>query len=147
MDAFRDILEKTMQAKGLTLEEAVLTRFCRHFDLLRQANAEFNLTAITEFSAAAEKHYLDSLFALDAMADMAMDSRFLDIGSGAGFPGLVLAIAQPDMKFTLLEATGKKCGFLERCVDELGLKNVVVQNLRAEDAAGERRRYAALSTV
>lgn len=116
----------------LGLSPAQLEMLERHWQLLLAANREFNLTAISDPEQAAEKHYADSLLARPAFAGR--PGRALDIGSGGGFPGLVLAVACPDWDFTLLEATGKKCAFLERCGRELGLSNVRVLNCRAEEA-------------
>ncbi len=108
-------------------------------------NAKFNLTAITDPADIQRLHFADSLTVIPAVdayvhligGDVAMLStvRVLDVGSGAGFPGLPLAIMRPRVAVTLLEATGKKAAFLRRVADDLGLDNVTVLNYRAEEAA------------
>jgi len=95
---------------------------------LSEWNRKFNLTAITEPTEMVDKHLLDSLAALPYLRG----NRIADIGSGAGFPGLPLAIASPAGRFTLVESTGKKAGFLRHAVEKLRLANVEVVQGRAE---------------
>lgn len=116
------------------LSEAQLGRLALHWQLLSAANRAFNLTAITDDVTAAEKHYYDSLLALPALGGAAAGAAVADIGSGGGFPGLVLAAACPQLRFTLIEATGKKCEFLVDCSQKMHLDNVKVINMRAEEA-------------
>jgi 16S rRNA (guanine527-N7)-methyltransferase len=97
-------------------------------DELESANAEFNLTAIRDRAGMLRKHVLDSL-SVQAFLD---GGRVADIGTGAGFPGLPLAIANPARRFVLIEATGKKARFVERAASHLELDNVQVVNARAE---------------
>ncbi len=95
-------------------------------------NEKFNLTAITNESDIDEKHFEDSLSLISVLPEDA--HTLIDIGSGAGFPGIPLGIALPKTKVTLLEATNKKCTFLEHIVSTLGLQNVEVVSARAEEA-------------
>lgn len=118
------------QEAGLALPERAFSQMARHWALLQEANARFNLTAITQQAAAAEKHYLDCLLALPVLD--ACPGPFCDLGSGGGFPGLVLAMARPERPATLVEATEKKCAFLEQAAAELGLQQVRVICARAE---------------
>jgi 16S rRNA (guanine527-N7)-methyltransferase len=97
-------------------------------DELADWNSRMNLTAIREPSEAVDKHLLDSLAVLSHLRGLAV----ADVGSGAGFPGLPLAIADPDRRFVLIEATGKKVKFLRHVVTRLDLANVEVVPLRAE---------------
>jgi 16S rRNA (guanine527-N7)-methyltransferase len=97
-------------------------------DELEQGNAQFNLTAIRDRPGMLSKHVLDSL----SLQPHLRGERLADVGTGAGFPGLVLAIANPLRRFTLIEATGKKARFVEQTVERLGLGNVLVANSRAE---------------
>ncbi len=103
--------------------------------LLLEYNAKYNLTAITEEKEVFYKHFLDSaagefLFLKNATV--------AEIGSGAGFPSLVLKILRPDLNFSLFESVGKKCEFLKVVVDKLGFSEMNIYNLRAEDAAKEK---------
>lgn len=134
----KELLRAAIMGAGINLDELALSRLARHWELLREANAKFNLTAITDPETAVEKHYLDSLLALESLeAQTSPDASgnvLCDLGSGGGFPGLVLAIARPELPITLVEATEKKCAFLESCAAELGLTKLRVLNARAEEA-------------
>ncbi len=114
----------------------------RYLNLLLEANACFNLTAIREPEEIRVRHFEDSLRLLEA-APFA-GKRVLDVGSGAGFPGLVLKIAEPGIILTLLDATGKKVRFLRSVCDDLGLTGVTCVHGRAEELghdAAYRERY------
>jgi len=100
----------------------------RLVDELERANAEFNLTAIRDRPGMLVKHVLDSL----SLQPYLRGERIADVGTGAGFPGLPLAIVNPQRRFTLIEATGKKARYVERTARLLDLANVEVANLRAE---------------
>lgn len=116
------------------MDEKMLGQFQKYLDLLLEWNEKFNLTAITKPEEIWVKHFLDSLTILEALPSNA--KKIIDIGSGAGFPGLPIAIVRPDLDITLLEATGKKVKFLEVVIKELGLKNVKAVKGRAEEAKG-----------
>jgi 16S rRNA (guanine527-N7)-methyltransferase len=124
-------------ALGVALDDAQLDQFRRFRDLLLEANTRVNLTAITDPAAVVTRHFLDSLTCLLAVApdQRARPLRLLDIGSGAGFPGLPLAIAVPAWRVISLEATGKKARFQKEVVAALGLANVTVLTGRAEEFA------------
>lgn len=128
---------------ALTAEQA--ERFERYFALLTEWNRTRNLTAITEPEAVAEKHFFDSLAALPLLAPGA---RCIDVGTGAGFPGIPLLIVRPDLSLTLLDALQKRVEFLEAALDALGLSATCL-HLRAEDAGrspAHRARYDAALT-
>lgn len=134
----KDQLNGMIFQSGMSILPQKIDMFLRHWQLLSDANQRFNLTAIEDENEAAEKHYLDSLLALPLLERLAASgAQLADLGSGGGFPGLPLAICRPDINFTLIEATGKKCDFLEHCASELGLNNVTVLKLRAEEAGRE----------
>lgn len=114
-------------------EQPLLAQFLRYRQELLDWNTRFNLTAITDPKEVLLKHFLDSLSLL-AMYDMP-HTRLLDIGSGAGFPGLPLKIARPQWQVTLLEATGKKVTFLRHMVATLQLEHIEVIQGRAEELA------------
>jgi 16S rRNA (guanine527-N7)-methyltransferase len=98
-------------------------------------NSPVNVTAIKEPADFATKHILDSIYFFMKTPTLNM-KKIVDIGSGGGFPGLVLAIYYPDVELTLVDSVGKKCKFMEDCVIKLGLKNVKVINSRAEQLVG-----------
>lgn len=102
----------------------------RHLDLIAEANQQFNLTRIVSPAEAAVKHTVDSLHPVRFFAGAKLVA---DAGSGAGFPGIPLAIALPDTRFVLLESTQKKARFIEAAARELDLPNVEVAPVRAED--------------
>lgn len=116
------------RALGLELDAAQLAQLTTHLDLLDEWNQRMNLTAIRERPQQVTKHVLDSL----SMVPWLRGGRVADIGSGAGFPGIPLAVVAPGVHFALIESTGKKCRFLEHVRDTLGLANVEVIQARAE---------------
>ncbi len=112
---------------------AVIALSARHLELIEQANAQFNLTRITGAREAAIKHVLDSVL---PWREFAGATRVLDAGTGAGFPGIPLAIALPETHFTLTDSVGKKARFVESSIRALGLLNVTAINARAEEILG-----------
>lgn len=124
-------------ALGLALDDTQLARFDRYRALLLDWNTRVNLTAITDPAAIATRHFLDSLTCLLALPAEWRERAFtlLDVGAGAGFPGLALAIALPAWQITLLEATGKKVRFLAAVIADLGLPNATALAGRAEEVA------------
>src|SRR5574338_1593719 len=116
------------RALGLELDADQLAKLFAHLDLVDAWSERMNLTAIRERPQQVTKHVLDSL----AVAPWLRGQRVADVGSGAGFPGIPLAIVRPDLQFALIESTGKKCRFLEHARDALGLANVEVVQSRAE---------------
>ncbi|MBA3415620.1 MAG: 16S rRNA (guanine(527)-N(7))-methyltransferase RsmG [Chloroflexia bacterium] len=133
-------LEEAARASGVTLTAQQLDRFDRYRDLLRHWNTRFNLTAVTEPEVIERRLFLDAvrlLPILDRLAPRFPDSerrspRLVDIGSGAGLPGLPIAICRPELAITLVEATGKKVTFLDAVALELELPNVRSIHARAE---------------
>jgi 16S rRNA (guanine527-N7)-methyltransferase len=123
------------RALALELDEAQLAKLVAHLDLLDEWNARMNLTAIRDRPSQLTKHLLDSLAVLPYL----VGHRIADVGSGAGFPGIPLAIVEPGRQFALIESTGKKCRFLEHVRDTLGLANVEVVQARAESYHPEVR--------
>ncbi|MBI3521652.1 MAG: 16S rRNA (guanine(527)-N(7))-methyltransferase RsmG [Chloroflexi bacterium] len=127
-------LGREAETLGLTLNTAQLGLCERYAEELIERNTSVNLTAITKPDDIARKHFLDSFTALAARAWTGRE-RVVDIGSGAGFPGLALRIAMPTLKVTAVESVGKKSRFLEQISDLLGLSDVTVRNGRAEELA------------
>ena len=121
---------------GITLDNFQIEQFVLYYRELVEWNVRINLTTITAVEDVQIKHFLDSLTLISIIKDkIAAGCRLIDIGSGAGFPGIPLKIAMPEIKTTLLEATAKKVLFLEHIVKEMGLKDVEIINGRAEEAA------------
>ncbi len=136
-------LRDALAARGTALDATQIDRFERYGALLREWNERMNLTAITEPEEIVTKHFLDSLTLLLARP-LAPSARVVDVGSGAGFPGVPLAIARPDARVTLVESVAKKVRFLEELTRALGLANVTVVHARGEELAHEpsrRERY------
>jgi 16S rRNA (guanine527-N7)-methyltransferase len=116
------------RALGLELTDEQAGKLIAHLDLVDEWSERMNLTAIRERSAQVTKHLLDSL----SVAPWLRGNRVADVGSGAGFPGIPLAIVFPGVHFVLIDSTGKKCRFIEHVRDTLGLANVDVVQSRAE---------------
>lgn len=104
--------------------------------LLLEYNQKYNLTAIVEEKEVYYKHFLDSAAGIDLFTEGA---RVAEIGSGAGFPSMVLKLLRPDLQFDLFESVGKKCEFLRAVVDNFSLKGMHIYNVRAEDAAKDSK--------
>ncbi len=116
------------------LYENQFQQFSTYLEELVETNAHMNLTAITEPEEIWAKHFLDSAVLLKQL-ELPLDASCIDVGTGAGFPGMVLAILRPDLQVTLLDSLQKRVGFLERIAEKLGLANVRCMHARAEDAA------------
>ena len=110
-------------------------KFCEFSLLLQERNKSFNLTSICDEKGIFYKHFLDSCLGESLFPQGA---EVVEIGSGGGFPSLPVKILRPDLKFTLIESTGKKCGFLNEAVEKLGLSCVQVKNIRAEEGAHDK---------
>jgi len=126
-------LEGGIAALGQELSGPRVDALIEFLELLAKWNRTYKLTAVTEPSAMVSRHLLDSLSVLPALAG----ERVADVGSGAGLPGIPLAIARPDLRFVLLDSNGKKTRFMTHAVGRLGLQNVEVVRTRVEDYAGE----------
>ncbi|HZD56177.1 MAG TPA: 16S rRNA (guanine(527)-N(7))-methyltransferase RsmG [Anaerolineales bacterium] len=128
---------------GLQLTNSQLQNFKRYEQELISWNKQINLTAIDHPSKIRIKHFLDSLTCLLLMRDTSME-RVVDVGTGAGFPGLPLKIVYPPMRLTLVESVGKKASFCQHIVEVLGLEGVEILQERAEAVgvmAGHRQQY------
>lgn len=131
-----------LAAMGIELEPGDAERMRAYLGALREANARFNLTAITDPALMWERHVQDSLSLLPFLAS-GEAREVIDVGSGGGLPGVPLAIAMPAVRMTLLEATGKKAAFLGEAAAALGLSNVRVVQARAEDAGQDHHAHRA----
>jgi len=134
---------------GVPLQEAQLLQMARLLDELQQWSAAYNLTAVNDRQSMLTHHLLDSLSAASAL----QGTRVADVGTGAGFPGLPLAIARPGLAFTLIDATAKKIRFVTHVARALGLANVTPLHARMESPSQQRfdtviaRAVAALSEL
>jgi len=141
-----DLLLKGARALHIDVEPEHVKAFQIYYDELITWNQKFNLTAITEYENAQVRHFLDSLtclLALEATRPLTQES-LIDVGTGAGFPGLALKILRPNIRLTLLEATAKKTHFLDHVIHSLGLQGVTVLHGRAESLGKDlahRERY------
>src|SRR6204780_3634472 len=126
--AEREMLVSGARDLGIALSPSRADTLLKLVDELELGNAQFNLTAIRDRPGMLRKHLLDSL----SLQPYLRGNRVADVGTGAGFPGLPLAIVNPQRRFTLIEATGKKARFAERVALQLGCDNVQVVNSRAE---------------
>lgn len=134
----REVIEREVAAGaaalGIPVSAEALTAMGRFAEMLAAWNERVNLTAITTPEDVARKHFVDSLSLLRSLGG-SDGLQVADIGSGAGFPGLVLAMARPGWRVLLLDALGKRVAFLRQVIEATGLANVEAVHLRAEDAA------------
>lgn len=125
-------LYTTAQSAGFCLSEKQLMQFDMYKELLIEWNEKMNLTAITEPYEIATKHFVDSLYGLKFMQNA---KNLIDVGTGAGFPGIPLKIAKPELELTLLDSLNKRINFLSEVTEKLDLSDVNCIHSRAEDGA------------
>ena len=131
---FFDLMKEAANEVGLELTEVQYEQFIKYMRLLQEWNEKINLTAITEDEEVIKKHFIDCIKAFKS--DAIKNARnIIDVGTGAGFPGLPIAIMNPNVEVTLLDSLNKRINFLNLVVRELGLKNVKTIHSRAEDGA------------
>ena len=131
---------KEVEKLNITVTKENLASLAKYKDLLIEYNKKFNLTAIKSDEEIYLKHFYDSLTLIKAYS-LNGNLKLLDIGTGAGFPGIVLKIFYPDLELTLLDSNHKKIAFLEVVIKELNLKNVTCINSRAENLPKTYREY------
>ena len=136
--SFAEILKKAAEEYGISLSETQLRQFDRYQELLVEWNRKMNLTALTEPKDVAIKHMIDSVSVYDEKW-FSEGMSVIDVGTGAGFPGLPLKILCPSLKVTLLDSLNKRVKFLETVVSELGLRDIVCVHARAEEAARQKQ--------
>jgi 16S rRNA (guanine527-N7)-methyltransferase len=126
---------------GIQLSEPQLEQFETYYRELADWNERMNLTAITDYEEVQIKHFLDSLTVITVLkpADITRSPSVIDVGTGAGLPGLPVKIALPRTRLALLEATAKKCTFLQHLTTTLGMQDVEIVNARSEAAAHDAR--------
>ena len=128
-----EILKTNAEAYGIEISDDLGEKLEIYARFLKEWNDKINLTAITDDEGIALKHFLDCLLVSKA-AQFKSGDKVIDVGTGAGFPGLVIAAAFPDVQVTLLDSTGKKLKAVENIRQEMGVQNAEVVHMRAEDA-------------
>ncbi|NCB05076.1 MAG: 16S rRNA (guanine(527)-N(7))-methyltransferase RsmG [Clostridia bacterium] len=128
-------LRERVAALGAPVDSRTADRLSLYHEMLKDWNQRINLTGELDDDEALDRHYLDSLAPLRDETLFAKGARVVDVGTGAGFPGLPLAIARPDLQVTLLDSLGKRVAFLDAVIERLGLPNVQAVHVRAEDGA------------
>ena len=134
-----DILKSGSIELGSELSDLQIDKLVRYYELLVEWNEKINLTAIKDDEGIAVKHFIDSLMLLKYV-EIPENSKIIDVGTGAGFPGLVIAAARSDVNVTLLDSTGKKLKVVADIAEKMGLKNYDILNVRAEEA-GQKKEY------
>ena len=128
------LFEEKLSALGITLTENQYEQFDKYYELLVEWTKVMNLTGITEYEEVNEKHFVDSLSIVKVIDINKIDS-VIDIGTGAGFPGIPLKIAFPHLKITLLDSLNKRIKYLDTVIEKLGLEDIRTIHGRAEDFA------------
>lgn len=132
------LLREGAAGLGVALADAQVATFARYLDLLLKWNRRIKLTSVVEPTGIVEKHFIDSLAVVGELGDA---KALVDVGSGAGFPGVPVAIARPSLRVTLVESIHKKAAFLEAARRELALANVEVFVGRMEELIRRERRF------
>lgn len=135
---FTDTLTKAAEEFGISLETTQLQAFDTYYQLVIEWNQKMNLTAITEPEEFAVKHVIDSLSALD-MARFPKNASLIDVGTGAGFPGIPLKIMRPDLKLVLVDSLNKRVGFLREVASRLAFSDTEAIHGRAEELARDKQ--------
>lgn len=129
----RELLTETTEKFGISLSDEVFFRLDKYAEMLAETNKHFNLTAVTDSDGMTVKHFADSL-SIFGYVDIPERARLIDVGTGAGFPGLVIKLFRPDIDVTFLDSTKKKLGFIDSVLKETGMDGETA-HMRAEEAA------------
>lgn len=134
---YYDLMNEACERVGMEFNEEKYNKFMLYKDLLKEWNEKINLTAITEDEAIVKKHFIDCINAFE-LEEFKSAKTIIDVGTGAGFPGLPLAIMRDDVQITLLDALNKRINFLNIVINSLGLKNVKTIHARAEEGSRQK---------
>ena len=138
-EMFEKLMNEGLEEISLTLSEQQKEQFFRYYEMLIEWNKVMNLTAITELDEVVTKHFMDSLLLVKVIADIQEKPyKCIDVGTGAGFPGMVLKIVYPDISVVLLDSLAKRLRFLEELGNELNLQDISYVHARTEDAAMQK---------
>ncbi len=129
----KNLFYETIKPFEISVDNDAFARLDKFAEMLIETNKSFNLTAIKEPDDVTVKHFADCL-AIFKYVDIPENAKIIDVGTGAGFPGLVLKLARPDIKMTFLDSTRKKLGFIENVLNECGVEGEIL-HMRAEEAA------------
>lgn len=140
----KDILLSGSKELGYELDDTMSEQLITYAKLLVQWNEKINLTAITDEEGIATKHFLDSM---SALCTDKVQGKVIDVGTGAGFPGLVLKIAKPEIELTLLDSLNKRINFLREVADQIGTDGIQFVHGRAEDVAMQANMRGKFDTV
>ncbi|MBQ7795283.1 MAG: 16S rRNA (guanine(527)-N(7))-methyltransferase RsmG [Lachnospiraceae bacterium] len=133
-EMFEKLMNEGLDGLGLTLSNRQKEQFYQYYELLIEWNKVMNLTAITELDEVVTKHFVDSLLLVKVIPNLDSASyKCIDVGTGAGFPGIPLKIAFPNLEITLLDSLNKRVGFLNEVIGTLGLEKIQAVHGRAED--------------
>ena len=133
-EMFEKLMNEVLEGLSLTLSDKQKEQFYQYYELLIEWNKVMNLTAITELDEVVTKHFVDSLLLAKVIPDLdTAEYKCIDVGTGAGFPGIPLKIAFPNLEITLLDSLNKRVGFLNEVIGTLGLEKIQAVHGRAED--------------
>ena len=133
-DNFEKKLTDKFLEKNISLTNEQVKNFCTYYSLLTEWNQKINLTTIIEEDEVIEKHFLDSVVSIGLLPK---NASVIDLGSGAGFPGIPLKILREDLNITLVDSVNKKINFLNEVIKNLNLKNITAVHTRIEDLANK----------
>ena len=136
---FKDRLNRELNQFSIILENSQINQFYQYYELLDEWNKVMNLTAITDQKEVITKHFVDSLALVKAAGEISTkEYKIIDIGTGAGFPGIPLKIAFPQLKITLMDSLNKRIKFLNEVIEQLRLKEITAVHSRAEDLGRDK---------
>lgn len=139
----KDLIKKSFEKYGYKLTEVQIEKFEIFYNFLIEENEKYNLTSITKPEEVVIKHFVDSIL---AEKNIPKNSRIIDVGTGAGFPGIPLKIIRDDINLVLLDSLQKRINFLNQLIEKLSLKNIKTIHARAEDYVKEEREKFDIAT-